>query len=133
MEMSGIDDVKRSLAEWCAVAAERTAEAAKVTSRRYDKFAIGREIEKRQAELGALVLEALRNGRDDVLSDPRVAALRDEVDDLERERRLKDEEIEGIRRDYAGRRGDSDDGGGPAAGPGAGPADSGDRRPDFSG
>lgn len=137
MEMSGIDDVKRSLAEWCAVAAERTAEAAKVTSRRYDKFAIGREIEKRQAELGALVLDALRTGRDDVLSDPRVAALRDEVEDLERERRLKDEEIEGIRRDYAGRRGEFDDDAGPAAGTGTGtgtgPADSGDRRPDFSG
>jgi hypothetical protein len=111
--MSGIDDVKRGFADWCAVAAERTAEAAKVTSRRYDKFAIGREIERRQAELGALVYQGLTAGRADVLADPRVAELVAAVGELERERDLKEEEIAGIRQEYAGRR--HPDGPGPTA------------------
>lgn len=130
--MSGIDDVKRSLAEWCSIAAERTAEAAKVTSRRYDRFAIGREIERRYAELGALVHAGLNEGRPDVLADPRVAALRAEVEDLERERRLKDEEIDDIRRQYAQRR-DADEAPPPDPGPGSPDPEQGDRRPDFSG
>lgn len=147
--MSGIDEVKRGLAEWCAVAAERTAEAARVTSRRYDKFAIGREIERKLAELGSLVHEGLRAGREDILADPRVADLRRAVLDLERERELKDEEIDGIRQEYAERRqggaggigdpatrsegaglgGNGPGDGGPAD---TGPGNSGDRKPDFS-
>ena len=102
--MSGFDDVKRSLADWCAVAAERTTEAAKVTSRRYDKFAIGREIERRLAELGGIVVEGLTTGRSDLLSDPRVAEIVAAVRDLEAERALKDEEIDGIRHEYDQRR-----------------------------
>lgn len=130
--MSGIDDVKRSFADWCSVAAERTAEAAKVTSRRYDKFALGREIERKLAELGALVHEGLNAGRADILADPRVAELRAAVTDLEREREAKDEEIAGIRQEYAERRQY-----GPGWGPGssssgadAGPGNSGDRFPE---
>jgi len=144
--MSGIDDVKRSLAEWCAVAAERTAEAAKVTSRRYDRFALGREIERRYAELGAFIHAGLDAGRQDVLADPRVAALRAEVQDLERERRQKEEEIDGIRRQYAQRREpEAPSGPPPAAAPdpagrpdsaqGQGPGGDGqrgDRQPDYS-
>lgn len=104
--MSGLDDVKRGFADWCAVAAERAAEAAKVTSRRYDKFAIGREIERRLAELGGVVYEGLRDGRADPLDDPRVAELVAAVDELERERATKDEQIADIRQDYAERRGE---------------------------
>lgn len=129
--MSGIDDVKRNLADWCAIAAERTAEAAKVTSRRYDRFALGREIERRYTELGALVHAGLNEGRQDVLADPRVAALRAEVEELERERRLKDEEIDDIRRQSARRREPADGSGpGPAAGDDRG--ERGYRHPDFS-
>jgi hypothetical protein len=133
--MSGMDDVKRSFADWCAVAADKTAEAAKVTSRRYDKFAIGREIERRLAELGGLVCEGLRAGREDILADPRVAAIMAAVTDLERERDQKDEEIAGIRQDYAGRRQqdaawEAGDEGGPRTDPPA--AQSGDRSPEFS-
>lgn len=129
--MSGMDEVKRSFADWCAVAAEKTAEAAKVTSRRYDKFAIGREIERRLAELGGLVYEGLRTGRGDVLGDPRVAAIMAAVADLERERDLKDEEIAGIRQEYAERRqpGSAGDDVPGVAQPGD---ESGDRRPEFS-
>ena len=112
--MSGLDDVKRGLADWCAVAGERAAEAAKVTSRRYDKFALGREIERRLAELGAVVHEGLQAGREDPLADPRVAELTAAVAALERERAAKDDEIAGIREDYAARR--TGDAGGPAGG-----------------
>jgi len=142
--MSGIDDVKRGFADWCAVAAERTAEAAKVTSRRYDKFAIGREIERRCAELGAIVYQGLTTGRVDVLADPRVAELVAAVGELERERALKEEEIAGIRQEYAGRRQPGDlwaaaEDGPPAqatepgtAAPEPAGGDTGDRRPDIS-
>lgn len=115
--MSGLDDVKRGFAEWCAVAGERAAEAAKVTSRRYDKFALGREIERRLGELGAVVYEGLQAGREDPLADPRVAELAAAVAALERERAAKDDEIAGIRGDYAARRAgeaDGPSGGGPA-------------------
>jgi len=142
--MSGIDEVKRGFADWCSVAAERTAEAAKVTSRRVDKFAIGREIERRQAELGALVYRGLTTGRVDILEDPRVAGIVAEVTELERERDRKEDEIAGIRQEYAERRNQdgswatADAGPGPAeraTGPAIDPAagdNSGDRRPEFS-
>ena len=142
--MSGIDDVKRGFADWCAVAAERTAEAAKVTSRRYDKFAIGREIERHYAELGALVYQGLSGGRADVLADPRVAELVAAVGGLERERDLKEQEIAGIRQEYAERRQPGDpwptaDSGQTPRAPESAPRaperaveESGDRRPDFS-
>lgn len=130
--MSGIDDVKRSFADWCSVAAERTAEAAKVTSRRYDKFAIGREIERKLAELGALVHEGLNAGRADILADPRVAELRAAVTDLEQEREAKEQEIAGIRQEYAERRqyGPGWAPGEPPGGSADGPRDSGDRFPE---
>ncbi len=142
--MTGIDDVKRGFADWCSVAAERTAEAAKVTSRRVDKFAIGREIERRQAELGALVYQGLTTGRVGILEDPRVAGIVAEVTELERERDRKEDEIAGIRQEYAERRNQdgpwatADAGPGPVE-PATGPAadtsagdNSGDRRPEFS-
>ncbi|MBK8165888.1 MAG: hypothetical protein IPK64_07980 [bacterium] len=135
--MSGIDDVKRNLADWCAIAAERTTEAAKVTSRRYDRFALGREIERRYADLGALVHAGLNEGRLDVLDDPRVAALRAEVEDLEHERRQKEAEIDDIRRQSARRRepaaaAESDSANGSDGGVGGVGGEPGDRRPDFS-
>ena len=68
--MAGFDDLKRNLADWCSVAADRASETAKVTSRRYDKFALGREIERKQAELGALVYRGIVAGQADILSGP---------------------------------------------------------------
>lgn len=146
--MTGFDDLKRSLADWCSVAAERASETAKVTSRRYDKFALGREIERTQAELGALVYRGIISGQVDILSGPRVGELVAAVTALERERELKDDEIAGIRRDYDERRSAGTPGAGGAAGSSPGgmeagragdeavserAAESGDRRPDFSG
>lgn len=135
--MSGIDDVKRSFADWCAVAADRTAEAAKVTSRRYDKFALGRDIDRKLSELGAIVHQGLRTGRDDVLADPRIGRLSAEVAELEQERAAKDEEIAGIRHEHAERRQSNQGWDGPDAGePGdpnrGGGGENGDRRPEFS-
>lgn len=102
--MAGIDDVKRNFTDWCAVAADRTAEAAKVTARKYDKFAIGREIDKRFAELGRFVYDGLSGGNPDLLEDPRVAELVAAVQALEAEREAKEGEIADIRQEHAGRR-----------------------------
>lgn len=102
--MAGLDDVKRNLAGWCAAAADRTAEAAKVTSKRYDKFAIGREIERRLADLGTFVYEGLEAGRTDLLEDPRAGELTGVIRDLMAEREAKEGEIDGIRREHAQRR-----------------------------
>lgn len=102
--MAGIDDVKRNFTDWCAVAADRAAEAAKVTARKYDKFAIGREIDKRFAELGRFVYDGLSGGNPDLLEDPRVAELVAAVRALEAEREAKEGEIADIRQEHAGRR-----------------------------
>jgi hypothetical protein len=102
--VAGLDDVKRNLTDWCAVAADRTAEAAKISARRYDKFAIGREIDKRFAELGSFVYEGLGSGRTDLLDDPRVAELVAAVRALQAEREAKEGEIADIRQEHAGRR-----------------------------
>lgn len=132
--MAGIDDVKRSLVDWCSVAAERAAETARVASRRYDQFALGREIERRYAELGSIVYAGVKAGRQDVLAEPRIAELVAVLTALERERALKEEEISGIRQESAGRHGPRGEASG-APGPettGSAAANTGGQRPDIS-
>lgn len=102
--MSLFDDVKKNLMEWYAVTSEKTAEVARVTSRRYDKFGISRDIERQFSELGSLIYNALGEGRENPLEDPAVATLVERIKGLEAELRAKDEEIEGIRRDYSRRK-----------------------------
>jgi len=102
--MSIWDDAKKNLTEWYSVTADKTSEVAKVTSRRYDKYGLSRDIERQFSELGSIVYLALQEDRADVLESPDVAALVARVADLEQELRLKDDEIEEIRRDHAGRK-----------------------------
>ncbi len=94
------DDVKKNLLEWYSVTSDKTVEVARVTSLRYDKFGISRDIERQFSELGNLVYTALKEGRQDVLSDPGVAALMEKLDGLEQELKAKEEEIERIRRQH---------------------------------
>lgn len=122
--MSIWDDAKRNLAEWYAVTADKTSELAKVTSRRYDKFGLSRDMERQFSELGSVVYLALQEGRQDVLESPEVAGLLSRISDLERELRRKEAEIEEIRREHAERKAAAAaEGGGPAgaAEPTAGP------------
>lgn len=96
--MSLWDDVKKNLIELYSVTSDRTSELARITSRKYDKFGISREIERQFSELGNLVYSSLKEGKKDILEDPTLAALVQRLDELEKELRLKDQEIEEIRK-----------------------------------
>lgn len=102
--MSIWDDAKKNLAEIYVVTADKTSELAKVTSRRYDKFGLSRDMERQFSELGSIVYLALQEDRADVLESPEVAALVARITDLEGELRRKDSEIEEIRQDHAERK-----------------------------
>ena len=102
--MSLFDDVKKNLVEWYAVTSEKTTEVAKVTSRRYDKFGISRDIERQFSELGSLIYNGMKDGRDDLATDEGVLALIERISHLEDELSAKNREIDSIRRDYAGRK-----------------------------
>lgn len=103
--MSLWDEVKQNLSEWYTVAADKTSEVAKIQSRRYDKFGLSRDVERQFSELGSLVYNGLQEGREGVLDDPAVASLVARIRGLETELRLKDEEIERIRREHQARKG----------------------------
>ena len=99
--MSLWDDVKSNLAEWYTVTSEKTSELARITTRRYDKFGISREIERQFSELGNFVYTGLKGGKDDLLDDQVVQDLVVRIQTLETELREKDEEIEHIRKETA--------------------------------
>jgi len=113
--MSLFDDVKKNLVEWYSISSEKTAEVAKVTTRRYDKFGISRDIERQFSELGSLVFNGLKEGRGDLLEDPGVQALFERIKGLESELSLKNEEIERIHREYSEMRQKAAAGGGAAS------------------
>jgi hypothetical protein len=102
--MSLFDDVKKNLVEWYSISSEKTAEVAKVTTRRYDKFGISRDIERQFSELGSLIYNGVREEREDLLVDPAVTALIGRIQGLEEELRLKNEEIDKIQKEYGERR-----------------------------
>ena len=102
--MSLFDDVKTNLVEWYGISSEKTAEVARVTTRRYDKFGISRDIERQFGELGSLVFNGLKEDRKDLLEDSAVLALVERIKGLETELKLKCDEIEDIQREYTERR-----------------------------
>ena len=70
--MSIWDEAKKNLVEWYGVTADKTTEIAKVTSRKYDRFGLSRDIERQFSELGSLIYNGLREERTDVLESPAV-------------------------------------------------------------
>jgi len=102
--MSLFDDVKKNLVEWYAVTSEKTTEVARVTTRRYDKFGISRDIERQFSELGSLIYNGIVAGRENLLVDEGVQALVARITGLEAELSAKNEEIERIKREYANRK-----------------------------
>ncbi len=102
--MSLWDDVKQNLSEWYTVAADKTSELAKIQARRYDKFGLSRDIERQFSELGSLVFNGLQEEKEGILDDPAVDTLVERIRGLEKELRLKDEEIERIRRNHSERK-----------------------------
>ena len=109
------DDVKKNLVEWYTVTSEKTTEAARVGTRKYDKFGISRDIERQFSELGSLIYNGLKNERTDLLADEGVAALIERITGLESELRAKDDEIDSIRKEYAGRKAEAATAGGMSA------------------
>ncbi len=116
--MSLWDQVRANMAEWYAVAADKTGEAARVGVRKYDQFAIAREIERALQELGSHVYAEAAAGRHDLAGDAKVRTLCDRVRLLEDQAARKQQEIEAIRAAGRGRAGP----GGTAAGQSAGAA-----------
>ena len=95
------DEVKTNLVEWYTLTSEKTTEAAKIGSRRWDKFGISRDIERQFSELGSLVYVGLKDGDDSVLESEPVLELKRRIENLEVELARKGEEIDGIRAEYA--------------------------------
>jgi predicted RNase H-like nuclease (RuvC/YqgF family) len=102
--MSLFDDVKKNLMEWYSITSEKTTEVARLTTRKYDKFGISRDIERQFSELGSLVYIGMKEGRRDLFDDPGVTALVARIEGLEAELKAKNEEIEEIKRQYAERK-----------------------------
>ncbi len=98
------DDVKKNLVEWYSVTSDKTTEAARVGTRKYDKFGISRDIERQFGELGSLIYNGLKAERTDLLQDEGVAALVERITGLESELLAKDDEIASIRQEYSGRK-----------------------------
>lgn len=110
--MSIWDEAKKNLVDWYAVTADKTTEVARVTSRRYDKYGLSRDIERQFSELGSLVYNGLREERDGILEAPEVAVLMEGIVALEQALRSKEAEIESIKRDHAARKARAAQGGG---------------------
>lgn len=102
--MSLFDDVKSNLVEWYSVTSDKTTEVARVSARRYDKFGISRDIERQFSELGSIVYNGLKEGHEDTLGSESVKHLVERISELEAELRLKDQEIDNIRREYSERK-----------------------------
>jgi hypothetical protein len=99
--MALFDDVKKNLMEWYNVTSEKTNELARVSTRKYDKFGISRDIERQFGELGSLVYNGLKAEREDILDDQAVGVLFEHIKGLEEELMSKDEEIDSIRDEFA--------------------------------
>lgn len=95
--MSMWDDVKKNLVEWYGMTHDKTTEVAKVTSLRYDKFGISRDIERQLGELGNLVYTALKEGAFPDPDSPGLTATMARLEALEVELKAKEQEIEAIR------------------------------------
>ncbi len=94
------DDVKKNLVEWYTVTSEKTTEAARIGSRRWDKFGISRDIERQFSELGNLVYSGLKEGQEDILASQEIQGLVRRIENLEEELKAKDDEIENIKAQY---------------------------------
>lgn len=95
--MSIMDQVKKNLREWYALAADRTGDMAKISVRMYDKYGISREIERQLSELGSYVYHAVDEDRTDFAGDEEFMTAIGRVRALEQDLEAKVAEIEEIR------------------------------------
>lgn len=114
------EQVKENLVEWYETATDRTQELSRIGVRAYDKFGIRRDIERQFTELGGIVFEALEEGRSDLQADETVAAIVGRIHELQKELKLKQEEIDDIKEEHrrrAAARTDTEPGWTPPASP----------------
>lgn len=95
------DDVKKNLVEWYTITTDKTAEAAKIGTRRWDKFGISRDIERQFSELGSLVYAGLKDGDENILEQEAVREVVSRIEHFEEELSAKVQEIEKIKAEYA--------------------------------
>ncbi len=111
--MSLWEDVKKNVRDLYSVTSDKTTEIAKISSRRWDKFGISRDIERQFGELGNLVYTGLKEGRKDILEDAAVSVLMTKISALEKELKLKEEEIARIKEELRARKAAEATSGGP--------------------
>ena len=102
--MSLWDDVKKNVVDLYSVTSDKTTEITKVSSRRWDKFGISRDIERQFGELGNFIYTALKEGREGILEEPDVGVLMSRIEALENELRQKEAEITDIQDEHRRRR-----------------------------
>ncbi len=95
------EDVKKNLVEWYTITSDKTTEAARIGSRRWDKFGISRDIERQFSELGSLIYVGLKEGKEDILVGEPVVELVRRIENLEEELSAKGQEIDDIKAEYA--------------------------------
>ena len=95
------DDVKKNLVEWYTITSDKTTEAARIGSRRWDKFGISRDIERQFSELGSLIYVGLKEGNEGILAGEPVVELIRRIENLEKELTAKGREIDDIKAEYA--------------------------------
>ena len=95
------EKVKHNLVEWYGTAYEKTDELARVGKKKIEITGVNRAIERHLSELGGRVYDmVVEQGKSGVIAkDARVKELIEQVQDLERELKEKEEEIEEIRAD----------------------------------
>lgn len=95
------DKVKKNISEWYGVAYDKTDELAKIGKKKLEIAGINRAIEKHMTELGGKVYDliAVQNKIEDIAKDQRVKDLIDEIKKLEEHLKLKESEIEAIKRE----------------------------------
>jgi len=91
------DQVRSNMTEWYAIAADKTGEMARVGVRKYDQFALAREMERSFQDLGRHVVALIRAGAPEIAADERVLALCERIRILEDQLAQKEREIQAIR------------------------------------
>ena len=96
------DRVKKNLVDWYGTAYDKTDELARIGKKKIEVAGVNRAIEKHLAELGGrvydLVTEKGHKGNKTV-DDEIIKRLVDEVRDFEDQLKLKEEEIESIKKE----------------------------------
>ncbi|UCF05638.1 MAG: hypothetical protein JSV33_00965 [bacterium] len=95
------DKVKKNLGEWYVAAYDKTDELARIGKKKVEIVGVNRAIEKHLSELGGKVYDLIeeKKAKKPIAKDEHVLRLIEEIKDLERQLKVKEEEIEEIKRE----------------------------------